>query len=285
MSVESLSRVAPVDHVVVGHICVDRTSEGSQLGGTAYYAALTARAHGMRVGLVTAFAGDLPENLFDGIQVINLPSKVSTVFENRYTDRGRVQRLLSAANPIELSSIPNSWKRAAILHLGPVANEIDLNGFDQLKPELLCATPQGWYRQWDGDGWVSYIDRTERLRSVLEKSVCVFSDEDLGHNEETIERFSHLCRMLILTEGEHGSRVYWNGDVRRFATRDVQEIDPTGAGDIFATSFFIRSLLTRDPWEASRYANQVAAYSVTRKGISSIPTREELKHSEIEILN
>lgn len=285
MSIEALSRVSPVDYVVIGHLSVDVTPNGEQLGGTALYAALTARAHGLRVGLITAFKGELPEKTFDGIQVINLATEKNTVFENIYTNNGREQRLLSAAAFLDLSVMPETWKKSSIVHLGPIANEIQTDDIDSLKPELLCATPQGWYRQWEPDGLVTYIDRTDRFQTILEKSVCVFSDEDLASSEEIVERFSQICRMLVVTEGKNGSRVYWNGDVRRFATRSVPALDPTGAGDIFATSFFIRLLTTRDPWEASRYANQVAAYSVTRKGIASIPTRDELKLCEVEILN
>ena len=57
----------------------------------------------------------------------------------------------------------------------------------------------------------------------------------------------------------------------------VREVDPTGAGDIFAACFFYRLLETRDPWEAARFANQLAAISITRQGLDSAPTVEEIK--------
>jgi len=46
--------LAPVDYLVIGHIACDLTPAGPRLGGTAAYAALTARALGLRVGVVTA---------------------------------------------------------------------------------------------------------------------------------------------------------------------------------------------------------------------------------------
>lgn len=285
MNTRSLSHISPVDIVIVGHIAIDLTDTGERLGGSVLYCALTAIAHGLRVGIVTSFTGELPDELAQGATIVNVAAKKNTVFENKYHQGKRTQRIISTAGKIELDQIPEAWRRAALIHLAPIANEIDIDALGLLKPGILCATPQGWFRRWDNEGVVSFIDRSQELGAVLEKSLCVFSDEDLGHNESAFDEFSHRCRMLILTEGDQGSRVYWNGDVRRFSTRPVVEVDPTGAGDVFATSFFIRLRETRDPWEASRYANQVAAYSVTRPGVKGIPTRQEIKLSEVEILH
>ena len=91
-------------------------------------------------------------------------------------------------------------------------------------------------------------------------------------------------RILVITEGSAGARVYWNGDVRRFRAPTVTEVEATGAGDVFAAAFFTRQYTTRDPWEAARFANQIAANSVTRSGLDSIPTPEEVQESLLEVL-
>ena len=91
-------------------------------------------------------------------------------------------------------------------------------------------------------------------------------------------------RILVVTEGAEGDRLYWNGDTRHFRPRKKYHGDATGAGDIFAASFFIRLYQTRDPWEAARFATQLAAHSVKRQGLSSIPTPEEIKEEMIEII-
>jgi sugar/nucleoside kinase (ribokinase family) len=78
--------------------------------------------------------------------------------------------------------------------------------------------------------------------------------------------------------------VYWNGDIRRIRAPHVEELDATGAGDIFAAAFFTRLYLTRDPWESARFANQIAAMSVTRRGLEGIPTPEEIQEYLIEVL-
>ena len=78
--------------------------------------------------------------------------------------------------------------------------------------------------------------------------------------------------------------MYWNGDVRHFHAPDVEDVDPTGAGDIFACAFFFRLYNTRDPWESARFATQIASRSVTRPGYDGIPNQEEIDECLIEVL-
>jgi sugar/nucleoside kinase (ribokinase family) len=94
---------------------------------------------------------------------------------------------------------------------------------------------------------------------------------------------AHNTRVLAVTEGAAGVVLHWNGDRRRFRPPQVKEVDATGAGDIFATSFFVRYYTTRDPWEAARFATQIAARSVTRNGLNGIPTQQEIEDSMMEV--
>jgi sugar/nucleoside kinase (ribokinase family) len=72
--------------------------------------------------------------------------------------------------------------------------------------------------------------------------------------------------------------------MRHFSAPQVEECNDTGAGDIFATAFFYRHFQTKNPWEAARFATQLAAISVTRTGLDSVPTVDEIKNQTIEIL-
>ncbi len=113
----------------------------------------------------------------------------------------------------------------------------------------------------------------------------VFSVEDVGGDEERIEQYAHFGRLLAVTEGVAGARVFWHGDSRRFRAPKVDEVDATGAGDVFAAAFFIRLLETRDPWEAARFANRVASISVTRPGIQGVPAPKEIQACLLEVLD
>ena len=103
-------------------------------------------------------------------------------------------------------------------------------------------------------------------------------------NSDDLVKHADSIRVLAVTEGANGARLYWNGDLRRFNPPKMVEADPTGAGDIFAAAFFIRLNTTRDPWEAARFANALASNSVTRRGLQGVPTPAEVQASQIEVI-
>ncbi|HEX7556964.1 MAG TPA: PfkB family carbohydrate kinase, partial [Leptolinea sp.] len=179
---------------------------------------------------------------------------------------------------------PEIWRSTPLVHIAPVAREVDPTLARFFSDSLVCLTPQGYMRSWDKTGRVSFSEWPEASFVLENTAAAVLSLEDINGDENRIEEMLRSIRILAVTEGAAGVRIYWNGDVRRFSPPKVTEIDSTGAGDIFAASFFVKYFATRDPWEAARFAVQLAAYSVTRSGIESIPTAEEIEFTGTEIL-
>lgn len=282
-----LASLEPVDYLAIGHVAVDVNPTGKQLGGTVSYSALTARALGLRVGIVTSAGADAPLQALAGIQIVNLPSEHSTAFENIKTESGRRQILHHQAAPILFDHIPLVWRTAPIIHLAPIARELDvslaLSG--KLSGSLLGVTPQGWLRQWDENGRVQACAWENSEQVLGQAGGVVMSVEDINRDLELVEWMAHQTRVLCLTEGEAGAVMHWNGDRRRFRPPLVEEVDATGAGDIFAAAFFVRLFATRDPWEAARFATNLAAHSVTRLGMDGIPTPQEIKSCLMEVLS
>lgn len=282
-----LASLEPVDYLAIGHVAVDVNPTGKQLGGTVSYSALTARALGLRVGIVTSAGADAPLQALAGIQIVNLPSEHSTAFENIKTESGRRQILHHQAAPILFDHIPLVWRTAPIIHLAPIARELDvslaLSG--KLSGSLLGVTPQGWLRQWDENGRVQACAWENSEQVLGQAGGVVMSVEDINRDLELVEWMAHQTRVLCLTEGESGAVLHWNGDRRRFRPPLVEEVDATGAGDIFAAAFFVRLFATRDPWEAARFATNLAAHSVTRLGMDGIPTPQEIKSCLMEVLS
>lgn len=274
----------PVDYVVIGHLALDQTSDGLRLGGTAAYAALTAQALGLRVGVVTSWREEIGLDRMREIPIVNVPAPESTQFENTYQGSKRRQRVRSVASKLESEHIPVVWQSAKIIHLGPVAQEVNPAMIDIFNAALIGVTPQGWLREWDESGQVSVCNWSESDLVVRKAGAVVLSPEDVGYDEEQIEEIVSNCAVVAVTEAEDGARLYWNGDVRRFRAPIVEEVDPTGAGDIFASAFFYRLFTTRDPWEAARFATNLSAYSVSRPGLFGIPTAEEIHLSMVEVL-
>lgn len=273
-----------VDYLLVGHLTVDITSEGPRLGGTAAYAGLTAQKLGLRVGIVTSWGGELPLGPLASIPIINLPAEQSTTFENIATPEGRIQIIHQVAHRLDLNLIPDLWLNAPIVHLAPVAQEVEPTLVRHFPSALIGVTPQGWLRSWGKEGRVMVTEWPEANFVLRQSGAAVLSAEDVGHDETRIEELATSCRVLAVTEHAEGVRVYWNGDVRRFRPPEVSEIDSTGAGDIFAAAFFFRLFATRDPWEAARFATQLSAISVTRPGLEGIPTQEEIQDCLAEVL-
>jgi len=278
------SSFEPIDYLLIGHITKDIIPDGYTLGGTATYSALTAAALGLRVGVVTSYGDDLVVPEHPGIQVAAIQAETTTTFKNIYTPSGRIQYVHNHATQLELSAVPEIWRNAPIVHLGPIMEEVDPKLARAFPNSLVGVTPQGWMRTANGDGLVHYTDWLE-ARYVLESAqAVVLSIEDVQGDEKIIEEWIPSIRVLVVTEGSAGARLYWNGDLRTFKVPQMDEIDPVGAGDIFAASFFTRLHQTRDPWEAARFATILASTSVTRRGLQGIPTEEEIKASLVTIL-
>jgi len=275
----------PVDYLVIGHVAHDLTPEGPRLGGTVAYSALTARALGLRVGIVTAAGPETSLAPLSDIPVVSIKSPNSTTFENIYTEHGRIQFLRAQAERIDLDRVPEAWRRASIIHLGPIASEVDALLPASFSPALLGLTPQGWMRQWDAEGRVSRTAWKNAEPVLARANVVVISREDVGGNDELLEHLAQQTRVLVVTEGAAGAVLFWHGDRRRFRAPRVAEVDATGAGDVFAAAFFVRLFNTRDPWEATRFATLVASRSITRIGLDGIPTPREIEECTLEVLH
>ena len=274
----------PVDYLVIGHVAHDLTPDGWRLGGTAAYSGLTARALGMKVGILTAHGPETSLEALNDIPVITSDSPHSTTFENIYTEHGRVQYLRAQAQKIDLNAVPDPWRNASIIHLGPIANEMDSALPEWMSPALLGVTPQGWMRAWDSDGRVSPAEWKDSESVLGKASAVVISREDVQGDDELIEHMAHQTQLLAVTEANDGCVLYWHGDRRRFRAPKVHEVDATGAGDVFAAAFFVRLLKIRDPWESARFATLIASRSVTRVGLAGIPTAEDIEECLMEVL-
>jgi len=266
----------PIDYLLIGHITIYHSANGDTLGGTVTYSALTAQALGLRVGIVTSWGEELKSRVLSEVSVINHRAEKSTIFENIYTDQGRIQKIQSVAKKIEPNDVPQEWRNVSMVHLGPVAREIAPSIIQKFKSSFMVSTPQGWMRSWGDDGLIKPGDWLESKKILQRLNAVVVSAEDLDHDEERINEFVRNSAILAVTDGSRGTRLFWKGKERKFTPPPVQEVDATGAGDIFATCFFIRLYTTLDPWEACRFATVLAAYSVTRKGMEGIPTEKEI---------
>ncbi len=264
-----------LDYLVIGHITRDVAKDGSfRMGGTVSYAARTARACGCRVGVVTSASPELDLTpVLDGICVARAPARETTTFENLYFGPVRMQILHSVAEVLKPEAVPAEW-RASIIHIGPVAQECPPALLEVVGDAFVGLTPQGWMRAWDPAGRVYYRD-WQRPKAWLARADAVVLSETDVPDPDLLLSYAARTRVLVITRGAAGCTVFANDTVRDFPAPRVEEVDPTGAGDVFAAAFFIWMQQHGDPWGAARFANCVAANSVTRIGIDGTPSVEE----------
>ncbi|UCC86356.1 MAG: hypothetical protein JSV81_16105 [Anaerolineales bacterium] len=272
------------DYLVIGHITKDLVADGFTIGGTVTYAAVTARNLGKRAAIVTSAEADLSlPDVLSGIQVVRAPAQATTTFRNVYVNGTRQQYVSALANPIGPDAIPAAWRQVPLVHFGPLVREIDESLVHYFPASHVVATPQGWFRSWDETGYVSLGEWPGAERLLPHLTALVLSDEDVCGDPSCIERHAALTHTLVVTHGPRGATVYHAGQVRHFPTRPANEVDLTGAGDVFAAAFLIRLRETaqspggEDPWEAARFANVVGSFSVEGPGTSAIPTREQVE--------
>jgi hypothetical protein len=265
-----------IQYLLIGHVTKDVAPEGERMGGTAAYAGLTALAYGSVTSLVTSCSKTCDLSPLDGILIHKVLSGRATVFENRYNGNQREQWVRSVAEPLDPVHIPKRWLQPAIVHLAPVVAEVKPAVMNLFAQSMCCATLQGWMREWKEGGKVHACLRPEVEEAARNAHVSAFSMDDVGGDEAQAVRLASLSPISAVTDGERGCRVFWKGETRAFPAPSVAVVDPTGAGDIFAAVFFLRLKETGDAWEAGRMATALASRSVTRPGLSGVPTRAEI---------
>lgn len=266
-----------IDYLIVGHLSADRHQGQILLGGTAAYAGATAAALGQSVGIVTSAAPDLELGRLSKIKSEILLAAESTSFENVYHNGDRHQRLLGRAQDLDMDVVPPAWRQPNITHLAPIADEVDPEMARSFKHSLLALTPQGWLRRWDAEGRVTRKSWQDVATALPRAPIAILSWQDVEEEESWVRSLADRYPLLIVTEGPRGARVFENGQATRSPAPPADEIDATGAGDIFAACFLVRYRETSDPMEAARFANMLASRSVERVGLEGVPLAEEIE--------
>lgn len=271
--------VTPPDYLLIGHITADLTANGRIAGGTVSYAARTAAAFGLRVGVLTSTA--VGEPLLDELrayaEIVCLPADQTTTFENIYEPEGRKQFVRGIAAPINVSDVPAHFLKAPLVHLAPIIGEGDPKIAHLFKDSTVLLTLQGWLRRLEPDGRVRFKRwyDPDALKSI---DIVVFSEEDIVEAPDMEQDFARSVRNLFVTRAEKGGTYYRNGEPHSYDTPQVKMVNPTGAGDVFAASL-LASLpaMNNDLFNATKAAARLGAICVTREGLEGTPTAEEVQ--------
>jgi sugar/nucleoside kinase (ribokinase family) len=271
-----------IDYLVLGHVTVDRL-DGQRvvLGGTATYAALTARNLGARVGIHTSasYEPGLVDTLY-GTMVARVPAEYTSCFVNEYVDGRRRQTIESVAERLTYEQLLPEWRNPPIVHLGPLCQELDASLVTRFPRSLIGVTPQGWMRAWSEDGVVHAVEWADAERVLARADAVVISEDDVA-DRSIIRDWAARARMLVVTLGDRGCDVYRAGEDGPYhspAFRSGTEVDPTGAGDVFAAAFFWHLHQSGGDWRrAADWANCVASFVVEQRGHKGVPKLTEVE--------
>ena len=265
------------DFLAIGHVARDIIPDGWRLGGAAAHAAVQAQRLGLSAAVVTRAADDLDlGRQLPGIQVHRISSDITTTFENRY-DRGRrIQRAWEQAPPIGAEHVPHEWRKAKLVLLAPLLGEVPIGLGRLFSGSLLAYSPQGWLRDVKADHRV-VGRRWARAASLKGGQVLVVSEEDMGGHDAALELWVKDVPVVVVTEGTRGARVHADGHWRQIGAFPHEEVDPTGAGDVFVAALMVSLSENGDIALAARLASAAAALSVGGEGIAAIAGRDAIE--------
>jgi hypothetical protein len=270
-----------IDYLAVGHVTDDLWPDGRvTAGGTVMYASRCAGTLVERVAVLTAAVAAFDvAGVFPGIDVHRLDSPLTTQFWNVYDGSRRTQ--FTRVGPVRLhgTDMTDALRDAAIMHLAPVCDEVDVDVLDAVDASsFIGITPQGWLRRWGADGRVSQAPAnwTHAERFLARADAVVMSIEDINGDWSAAQRWAALSRVLVVTQSEKGCTLFVNGDTLQVPAPEVQQVDPTGAGDVFAAAFFVALQRGETPQRAAEVANCLASQSVTRPQMEGLPTPADI---------
>ncbi len=209
--------------------------------------------------------------------MVSLPAGETTRFEHSYAGGGRASRVAGLARPLTAADVPPDWRDAPLALLAPVLDEVDpllAAGFTE---GAVGAAAQGWLRAVGRDGSVS-PRAWESSRMFLDKVQALFlSREDVRGQEGGVLAWLQRVPIGVLTADRDGALLFVNGDRYEVRPRPASEVDPTGAGDVFAATFLIEYQRTGDAWQATAAAACAGSLAVEGEGWSAVPDRAALE--------
>ena len=268
-----------IEFLAVGHLAVDSWKGKRILGGAAAYGALTASRLGLRSAVVTSVGEDF--DLFpalEGVEVWFHRTGASTAFENRYLDGHRRQRLLGRARPLtseDLRPVLPRLAEDAISFYCPLARELQAPLVPLAPRGLSAAAPQGFFRQWDDEGWVWPAPWREAPSFVGSVDVLTLSESDPPDLGDFLRQVEGGVRLLAVTAATRPVTLYAEGRRYRIPVLARPEIDPTGAGDVFGAALLLGLREGQEPVEATRLACSAASFAVERTGVEGVPPSRE----------
>lgn len=258
--------------VVAGNVVLDRVADGWAPGGPALYAATAAHRLGWRVRLVTALAEEFPRPPLAGLDLLPLPARHTPRYANAYDAEGRRRQLL--LDPGEPISPPaTAFDGAAVVLLAPAYHELTA---PPTPPDtaVVGVSLQGVLRDAAPSGEVRPRADAEAASLPFARPgwFLFFSDEDTADALLLARRLARRGAVVFVTHGWRGAARVDAAATRTYPAIPARRVvDPTGAGDCFATAFLVTYARAKDEAAAIRTALAAGSLAVEAPGLDGVP--------------
>jgi len=243
-----------------------------QIGGTVWFAGTTLAGLGLEVRVMTrlAAADQVIADAFHRchIETQLLPTAATTTFHNIYGSGGiddRRQRVETVAPPLPLGALEAALASADLCYLGalhPGDLSVEALTFLQGRRAVAMAMDvQGFTRRIDGTQVRAQV--APELAGLL-AACCVVKASafeaclitGVSSPEEAARRLAEMTPdgEILVTSGGEGVLLALGQTLQRLAAVRVEDPDPTGAGDIFLSSYLGKRLGGAEPMPAAEFA-------------------------------
>lgn len=271
-----MSAPREVSALVLGAVTRDVEPGGTTApGGVVHYAGLAFAALGARTRVVTRARAEDAEELLAKLRAARVetrawPSRETTTYANDYSGSEDLHELLASSDPITPADLPEAWRRADAIHLGPLHRR-------DLAPETLAVLSgrvgidlQGLVRLSSPSG--TRLAPNPALKDFLvQVSVAKAAEEEIavlleGRSLEEFRREFGLAELLV-TRGSRGALLVTRAGVDEIAPVPARKRFPTGAGDVFLAAYLYARAMGRDPQPAGEFAARVSAAQIERGAV------------------
>jgi sugar/nucleoside kinase (ribokinase family) len=266
------------DYVVAGHVTIDLRAETGvrKPGGTALYGGLQAARLGCRTLVVTAGRPDEIAELLKPyaheFDLIVQPREHTTTFETTGYGLERSQRRIAWAGELD---DPGELE-ARIVHVAPVARET--TAVRASEGSFVGVTPQGFVRSWDAAGDPVRVE-VDPAALPPRCDGLVLDEVERRFSGAVVEGVVRAGAAVAVTAADEGVTVLGGGGrpVRLPAYEPTAVVDDLGAGDVFATAFFVALSEGRGAVAAATFGQAAACIRLAGSGPDAVANRKAIE--------
>ena len=269
-----------IDILAIGNITQDiiklKNNIHYALGGTSFYAYKVANKLGFDLRIISEISTNFNiDEYIDNAKVLKQKSSTSTVFENVYVDGFRSQNLISKPGKLLLKNFRKKLLeiKPKIIFYCPIFDEIEYSFFELFPQSIKVLNLQGLLRKVLNNK----IEKKHKLPKLDFKKFDTVILSELDTNFENAIKISESSKIVCYTLGSKGVKIISDGNIKHIKTINVKNIDETGAGDVWSTSFIVfKYLMKKDLYDSAYLANISASLSIEGFTDQNIATYKEI---------